>query len=47
MLTEFIKSERQCCDFFDFAIRIKAGFAWLDITGPKGAKEFITTEMEL
>lgn len=47
MLTEFIKSERQCCDFFDFAIRIKDGFAWLDITGPKGAKEFITAEMEL
>jgi len=48
LLTEFIKSERQCCDFFDFAIRIKSDDAvWLEITGPKGVKEFITAGLEL
>lgn len=47
MLTEFIKTERQCCDFFDFSIRLTDGFTWLDITGPEGAKEFIKSELEL
>ena len=48
-LVTFIKSERQCCDFFTFSLKIadeKSGL-WLDITGPDGAKEFIKTEMEL
>lgn len=48
-LTEFIKAERQCCDFFEFGLSVKGDTSsiWLTITGPEGAKEFITTEMEL
>ena len=47
MLSEFIKTERQCCDFCDFSIRLTGGFTWLDITGPEGAKAFIKSELEL
>lgn len=48
-LTEFIKSERQCCDFFTFNLSIAGNGkeAWLQITGPDGAKDFITSELEL
>jgi hypothetical protein len=48
MLTEFVKSERQCCDFFNFAISIQNdGSLWFDLTGPKDAKEIIETELGL
>lgn len=48
MLNDFIKSERQCCDFFNFRITVtNDAFVWLDIYGRKGAKEFITTELEI
>jgi hypothetical protein len=48
LLTGFVKSERQCCDFFSFRIHVANQHTiWFDITGPAGAKEFITTEMEL
>lgn len=48
LLTGFIKTERLCCDFFNFKLDINnQGFIWLDITGPEGAKEFIMTELEL
>lgn len=43
----FIKTERQCCDFFDFAIRIEGEAALLSISGPEGSKEFLRTELEL
>lgn len=47
-LASFIKSERQCCDFFSFNIAVnKEGFTWLEISGPDGVKEFIETEMQL
>ena len=46
-LTEFIKSERLCCDFFDFTISIKKETVWLLISGPEGAKDFIRKELEL
>ena len=48
-LSDFIKTERLCCNFFDFGLNIKgnASIAWLTITGPKGAKEFITSELGL
>lgn len=48
-LTEFAKSERQCCDFFTFNLSITGDTSsvWFEITGPKEAKEFIKTEMEL
>jgi hypothetical protein len=45
-LTAFIKSERLCCDFFDFMLLVSNdAVAWLEITGEKGAKEFIKTEL--
>jgi len=48
-LTDFIKTERQCCDFFDFSLKVsgKGTHAWLTITGPKGAKDFIHSELGL
>ncbi|MCD6066404.1 MAG: hypothetical protein K0S33_1230 [Bacteroidetes bacterium] len=48
LLTDFVKSERECCDFFVFNINVKnKETIWFDITGPEGAKDFISTEMEL
>ncbi len=48
-LTEFVKSERQCCDFLTFNISLSGDTSavWLDITGPSKTKEFIITELEL
>jgi len=46
-LTEFIKTERQCCDFFDFSVSVGSDDTLvLQITGPEGAKEFIDTELD-
>ena len=48
MLIEFIKSERQCCDFFNFNIAVNNNYSIiLSITGNKGVKEFIASELEL
>lgn len=48
-LTEFAKTERNCCDFFTFNISITGdkNFVWMEIVGPKEAKQFIKTELEL
>ena len=48
-LCEFIKTERQCCEFFNFTLSIskETNFIWLEINGPQGAKDFITTELGL
>ena len=48
-LSSFIKTERQCCSFFDFGLQISGdgSYCWLTITGPEGAKEFIKTELGL
>lgn len=48
-LISFIKSEKQCCDFFTFnlAVRGDQDVVWLQVTGPEGVKDFIKTEMEL
>lgn len=48
-LTEFIKTERQCCDFFDFGLSIVSdeNTIWLSLTGPKNAKNFIKAELNL
>jgi hypothetical protein len=48
-LTEFIKTERLCCDFFTFGISVSgdASEAWLQITGPEGTRDFITKELAL
>jgi hypothetical protein len=44
-LNEFVKSERQCCDFFSFQITVEDKFAWLKIYGGEGAKEFLQEEI--
>jgi len=48
-LAEFVKTERACCDFFIFNLSIGGDKteAWLEITGTKGVKEFIKTELEM
>lgn len=48
-LNEFIKSERTCCDFFIYGLSISGdkSEAWLELTGPEGAKEFISEELGL
>ncbi|HTM67618.1 MAG TPA: hypothetical protein VL093_14930 [Flavipsychrobacter sp.] len=48
-LTEFIKTERSCCDFFTFGLTISGDKteAWLILTGADGAKDFITSELGL
>ena len=48
-LAEFVKTERACCDFFIFNLSISGDKreAWLEITGAKGVKEFIKTELEM
>src|SRR5262245_27770067 len=48
-LAAFVKTERACCEFFNFDLSISGNKseAWLKITGPKGAKDFIKTELEL
>ncbi|MBZ4188922.1 hypothetical protein [Niabella beijingensis] len=49
VLNEFIKTERLCCSFFIFTISASGdkSEAWLSLTGPKGAKEFMTNELGL
>lgn len=48
-LTEFVKTERTCCNFFIFTLSISGDKSemWLELTGPKGAKNFIVTELGL
>ena len=48
-LANFIKTERQCCDFFTFNISVSGdkSEAWLQITGPKGTKDFIKDELDM
>ncbi|MBF9219869.1 hypothetical protein [Hymenobacter ruricola] len=48
-LAEFVKTERQCCAFFSFELRFggEGAVAWLHLTGPAGAKEFIVQELGL
>jgi len=48
-MTEFIKTERECCDFFTFNLSISGdkSEAWLELTGVDGAKDFISTELGL
>jgi len=46
-LNEFIKTERECCDFFTFNLTISGdkSEAWLELTGAEGVKEFISEEL--
>lgn len=48
-LVEFIKTERECCDFFIFNLSISGdkSEAWLELTGVEGSKDFVTEELGL
>lgn len=48
-LSEFIKTERACCDFFIFGLSISGDKSeiWLELTGSEGVKDFIATELEI
>jgi len=48
VLVEFIRLERQCCSFLEFALRFEPGSGpvWLSITGPEGAKAIIGAELK-
>jgi len=48
-LTSFIKTEKECCDFFTFNLEVRGNenYVWLQLTGPEGTKDFIKTELEL
>ena len=47
-IVEFIELERECCNFFEFALTFEAGQGptTLTISGPEGAKEFLRDTME-
>ena len=48
-LTEFIKTERECCDFFTFNLSISGdkSEAWLELSGEEDVKDFIKGELGL
>ena len=47
LLTNFIKTERLCCPFFIFNLVVgrEEGLISLQLSGPQGTKDFITTEI--
>lgn len=47
-LATFIKTERECCDFFTFTLSVKGDKSetWLELTGVEGTKEFMKAELE-
>ena len=44
-IVDAIDAERQCCRFLKFALTVEpdGGAVWLEVTGPDGTKEFIST----
>jgi hypothetical protein len=46
-LNEFIKTERECCNFFTFNLSVSGDKteAWLELRGAEAVKEFIETEL--
>ena len=48
-VSHFVKTERQCCEFFSYRVSIPSGSPnlHLELTGPPGAKEFIRNELGL
>jgi len=44
-LIHFIGLERRCCSFLKFTITVEAGDGpiWLELTGPRGTKEFLAS----
>ena len=47
LVANFIKTERLCCDFFEFSLQVGSdpGFIWLTLSGPEGVNEFIKEEV--
>lgn len=47
LVSNFIKTERLCCDFFEFSLRVESSsnFMWLKLSGPDGVKDFIQEEI--
>lgn len=47
LISNFIKTERLCCDFFEFGLFVESDseFMWLKLSGPEGVKEFIREEV--
>jgi hypothetical protein len=48
LLSDFIKTERLCCDFFTFSLTVgnHAFPVWLELSGPEGSTAFIENEIE-
>ncbi|MEO7988627.1 MAG: hypothetical protein ABI663_03745 [Chryseolinea sp.] len=48
LLNCFIKTERLCCSFFVFNLTASSdnSFAWLELSGPDGTKDFIKHEID-
>lgn len=47
LLVAFIKSERLCCDFFEFGLVVGNEGVWLEMVGEEGVKGFIEGELEM
>jgi hypothetical protein len=47
LVSSFVKTERLCCDFFEFTVQVGADseFIWLTLSGPNGVNEFIQGEI--
>ena len=47
LVSGFIKTERLCCDFFEFRLTLESNseFMWLTLSGPDGVNEFIREEV--
>lgn len=47
LVSSFIKTERLCCDFFQFRLDVESDseFMWLQLSGPEGVKDFIREEI--
>jgi len=47
LVSSFIKTERLCCDFFQFSLQVESDseFMWLTLSGPEGVNEFIREEV--
>ena len=47
LLINFVKTERLCCDFFQFTLSVgdEKSFAYLELSGPEGTKQFIESEI--
>jgi len=47
LVSSFIKTERLCCDFFEFSLKVESDseFMWLTLSGPEGVNEFIREEV--